>query len=166
MSCCGPTPDRSIVRPESCMTHGTVGQVKELLGERFELEAPLADAGLAEAWRARDVTAGRKAKLVKLFRPPRAAEPWSAVARLRRLGNPRIPKVLDGGETADGCRWLAYEPVKGRSLAHWIEGHRQAGTAPSPAMALRVFGDAAAALQVGHGMPAPGVVHGGSSAGP
>lgn len=146
------------------MTHSTIGQVKERFGERFELVAPLADAGLAEAWRALDLT-NRKSKLVKVFRPTaRSPEAWSVVvARLRRMGNPRVPKVVEAGETPDGRRWVAYEPVKGRSLANWLEGHRQAGSAPGLGVALRVFNDAAAALQVGHGMPAPAVMHRGFS---
>ena len=136
-------------------------------GERFEVRRQLGAGGMGVVYEAYD---RELQELVALKTLRDADGVWLTRFKqeFRSLHDLAHRNLVAFGEFFDGPTepFFSMELVEGRSLAHWIEGHRQAGTAPSPAMALRVFGDAAAALQVGHGMPAPGVVHGGSSAGP
>ncbi len=82
------------------MSNHPLGVVKESISSRFELVAPLADAGLGEPWSAVDLSANRRPVMVKLLPARPASEPWAfVVARLQSLGNPRLPKVIDGAVT-------------------------------------------------------------------
>lgn len=138
--------------------------MKESLSSRFELVAPLTDAGLGEPWSAVDLSANRRQALVKLLPARPSAEAWSfVVARLQSLGNPRLPKVVDGAELPDGRRWIAFETVRGRSLTNWLDGHREAGTSPGLGVLQRVFDAVSNALQVGHVSKPKAVIHRGLS---
>ena len=133
------------------MSSVPLGKDGEVIAGRFELKAPARDVGLTEPWTATDRVSGRGA-LVKLVSARTAnREPWGAVgARVQLLGNPRLPKFIAAGADTDRL-WIAYEPVQGRSLADWIDGHLEAKTAPGLGVVTRIFDAVASAAQVGLG---------------
>lgn len=141
------------------MSSVPLGKDGEVIAGRFELKAPARDVGLTEPWTATDRVSGRGA-LVKLVSARTAnREPWGAVgARVQLLGNPRLPKFIAAGADTDRL-WIAYEPVQGRSLADWIDGHLEAKTAPGLGVVTRIFDAVASAAQVGHGRGRDPVVH-------
>lgn len=145
---CG-TPTRTKVEPTS--TRGT------RVANRFELLAPIPDLGVSEAWTARDIQGGEvRVTLLGAATPTLAETLGTALERLRPLSNPGILGTLDGG-VFEGRAYAVGEPVDGRTLSNWLEGHRQAGTRPGFGVVQRLFDRVASALQAAHGA---GVVHG------
>ncbi len=124
---------------------------------RYELVAPIVDAGITEAWTARTAQ-GTEVRLSVLGPSTPAAQALLAPTweRLRVLSNPGIlaPAELSG---ADGVCFTVSEPFDGRALANWLEGHRQADTRPGFGVVQRLFDRLASALLSAH---SAGVVHG------
>lgn len=124
---------------------------------RYELVAPIVDAGITEAWTARDAQ-GSEVRVSVLGPATPAAQALLASTweRLRVLSNPGIlaPSELGG---ADGVCFTVSDPFDGRPLANWLEGHRQADTRPGFGVVQRLFDRLASALVSAH---SAGVVHG------
>src|SRR4051812_46207935 len=99
---------------------------------RYELRAPARDRGVGEAWDAVERDRSEHPLLLKVLpAAARASEPWpTVIERLRRLGDPQLPRFVGAGELADGRRWITYGSVEGRSLDDWLRGHGEAGTLP------------------------------------
>lgn len=124
---------------------------------RYELVAPVSDAGITEAWSARDAHGGeyRVSRLGSASPALDALLPgtWE---RVRALSNPGIVTPVELC-SADGLCFAVSEPFDGRPLANWLEGHRQADTRPGFGVVQRLFDRLAAALISAH---TAGVVHG------
>jgi serine/threonine-protein kinase len=131
----------------------------ELLGGRYELMDQLGSGGMAVVWRARDMVLGRTVA-VKLLAGPHANDPDSR-QRIRdearaaaALSHPNIAQVYDYGESNQYGTLLPYvvmELIRGRTLQ---ERHNSGPL--SPAFAMRVGAEVAAALAAAH---AHGLAH-------
>lgn len=127
------------------------------VANRYELAAPLPDLGISEAWTARDLHGGEVRVTLLGSMTPALTETLGVVfARLRPLSNPGVVGTTDAG-VFEGRGFAVSEPVDGRTLANWLEGHRQAGTRPGFGVVQRLFDKVASALVSAH---AAGVVHG------
>lgn len=127
------------------------------LAGRFELVAPVADAGITEAWSARDAHGAEHRVSVLGPQSPALQSLLSpTLERVRGLSNPGLVTTTELA-AADGMIFTASEPFDGRPLSNWIEGHRQADTRPGFGVVQRLFDRLAAALQAAH---SAGVVHG------
>ena len=134
------------------------------IGGRFILGAPLPDFGLGECFVATDPMRPDAPVQLAFLGP---AVPGSAcsrerfdavIATLRPMSNPGILGVLGGLE--DRGRLVAItERFEGRSLAHWLAGHRDAGTRPGHTTAQRLFDRVCSAVQVAHGIVPQAVLH-------
>ncbi|MBM4394291.1 MAG: protein kinase [Deltaproteobacteria bacterium] len=97
-------------------------------GDRYVLLEPVAEGGASVVYRAVDLRTDRVVAL-KVLRPGDEVDEKRFHRETRitgRLRSPHTVRVLDGGETADGERFLAMELVEGRSLAALVA----AGEAP------------------------------------
>lgn len=131
----------------------------ELLGGRYELMDQLGSGGMAVVWRARDMVLDRTVA-VKLLAGPHANDSDSR-QRIRNearaaaaLSHPNIAQVYDYGESDQYGTCLPYvvmELVRGRTLQE-----RQHSGPLSPAFAMRVGAEVAAALAAAH---AHGLAH-------
>jgi serine/threonine-protein kinase len=126
------------------------------LADRYVLEAPIADGGMASVWRARDEVLARtvavKVLRADLARDPVVAERFhrEAVAAAR-LSHPAIVAVYDTG-VDDGAAYLVMELAGGRTLADVI-----AERAPLPSdRAIAYLVPVLSALEYAH---AHGIVH-------
>ncbi|HEX2030656.1 MAG TPA: protein kinase [Actinomycetota bacterium] len=126
------------------------------LADRYELEEPLADGGMARVWRARDLVLGRPVA-VKVLRPELAGDVqllerfrMEAVAAAR-LSHPAVVRVFDTG-VDDGVVYIVMELFAGPTLREVL---RRAGPL-TPAEAVRVLTAALQGLAHAH---REGVVH-------
>ncbi|MFO0629147.1 MAG: hypothetical protein U0325_26460 [Polyangiales bacterium] len=124
---------------------------------RYELVAPIVDAGITEAWTARDPQAGEvRVSVLGPLTPAVQSQLAPTWERLRVLSNPGILAPTEVGG-ADGVCFTVSGPLDGRPLANWLEGHRQADTRPGFGVVQRLFDRLASALLSAHNA---GVVHG------
>ncbi|MEZ4390378.1 MAG: hypothetical protein R3A48_04720 [Polyangiales bacterium] len=124
---------------------------------RYELVAPISDAGITEAWSARDAHGGEfRVSVLGPTTPALDSLLPGTQERVRALSNPGIVTPLELS-SAEGVCFVASEPFDGRPLANWLEGHRQADTRPGFGVVQRLFDRLAAALISAH---TAGVVHG------
>lgn len=95
--------------------------------------------GVFETWRARDLAAnGIDVRVELLPRPDDAAGFHGLVRALRSLSDVALPRVLDGGVEGDRA-FVVTEGFEGRSLSHWLAGHRTASTLPSFGASQRII---------------------------
>jgi serine/threonine-protein kinase len=126
------------------------------LGDRYELEEPVARGGMGEVWRAQDPVLGRtvavKVMLSGLSTDPGFAERFRTEARaMAALSDPGIVEVYDYGQS-NGVAYLVMPFVTGESLHHLL--HRVGPLPPREAMTL--VAQAAHALHQAH---RSGIVH-------
>jgi serine/threonine protein kinase len=123
-----------------------------------------AQGGLFEAWAA---TAADSERLVVLKRlEPQWASPGdglvdryaSTVTGVRRLGNPRLPRLLDFG-SAEGAYWLVTELVEEESLRALLSAGAKRDDHPPPGEVLGLVAQVAGLLATLHESSAP-LVHG------
>lgn len=136
--------------------------VEQCIGDRYELEAPLASGAQAEVWRARDLTDGRPVVL-KFFTALEGAEAteqcWSAfkteLAALQRIVSPYVLQPLDQGLHQKRRPFLVTAYIEGSDLVAWAAGR---ATAPRGWAVLRtMFQNICLGLQAAHGL---GITHG------
>lgn len=124
---------------------------------RYELVAPIADAGITDAWSARDPQGAEvRVSVLGPTSPAQTANLDATWERLRPLSNPGLVSTLELG-AADGSYFVVSERFDGRPLTNWLEGHRQADTLPSFGVVQRLFDRLAASLLAAH---TAGVAHG------
>jgi len=129
---------------------------ERLLADRYRLEAPLGEGGMALVARATDLQTG-SACAVKVLLPHVAKRRsirarFAAEARVMvRLAHPHIVQVLDVGEHHD-VPFMVMELVPGGSLQTWVEAE---GAMP-PRQAVEVMIELCRAVEHAH---AHGVIH-------
>jgi len=129
---------------------------ERLLADRYRLEAPLGEGGMALVARATDLQTGSTCA-VKVLLPHVAKrrsirERFAAEARVMvRLAHPHIVQVLDVGEHHD-VPFMVMELVPGGSLQTWL----QAEGAMPPRQAVEVMIELCRAVEHAH---AHGVIH-------
>jgi serine/threonine protein kinase len=126
------------------------------LGDRYELQEPVARGGMGEVWRANDPVLGRtvavKVLLPGLSSDPGFAERFRTEARaMAALSDPSIVEIYDYGQT-DGVAYLVMPFVEGESLHVLLN---RVGPLP-PREAMIIVAQAANALQQAH---RAGIVH-------
>ncbi len=95
--------------------------------------------GVFETWLARDLAAdGIDVRVELLPRPDDAVGLQGLVRVLRSLSDVALPRVLDGGVDGDRA-FVVTEGFEGRSLSHWLAGHRTASTLPSFGASQRII---------------------------
>ncbi len=132
----------------------TVESVGAVFGERYRIDAPLGQGGMAEVFRATDLKLKRHVALKVV----REDDRWSGhFDRLERealtasgLNHPNLVTVHDVGREED-CAWIAMELVDGESLADLLERRRL-----TPGEALAIAAQVADGLSAAH---ENGVVH-------
>jgi hypothetical protein len=127
-----------------------------ILGGRFRLESPLGEGGMAEVWRAFDLSAQRMVA-VKVLRP-QVAISAEAVQRLKRegevmsaLSHPGIVRVETYGQLEGGVVFLAMELLDGETL-----GARMRRGRMEPGELAPIVAGTCAALAAAH---AKAIVH-------
>jgi TolB-like protein len=125
------------------------------LRDRYRIDAPLGEGGMATVYRALDLRHDRPVAL-KVLRPELAGAlgPDRFLREIRvtaRLDHPGILPIFDSGETG-GLLWYAMPLVVGESLRSWLPDGRKL---PVPE-AVRITREVAEALAYAHGS---GVVH-------
>ncbi len=98
-----------------------------ILGERYEVRAPIATGGMGCIYLARSLTLDM-AVAVKVLRPELSTNP-TAVNRFRRevllaahLRHPNIVEVIDFGRSDEGLPYLVMEYLPGRTVAKLVHG--------------------------------------------
>ncbi len=134
----------------SALTPGT------LVANRYRLEQQLGEGGMAEVFRAEEITTGRRVA-VKVLRADIAKNP-EAVERTKREGellsqidNPAIVSVETFGELEDGTVFLVMELLEGETL-----GARMRRGQLEPAELAPIVAGTCAGLHAAH---ARGIVH-------
>lgn len=127
-----------------------------MLGDRYRLEEPIGQGGMAAVWRATDTLLQREVAVKRLHGPlvsdPDLAERFHREALVvARLAHPALVKLLDRGEDAAGP-FLVFEFVEGEDLKTRLE---RAGRMTF-LEAASVCGQIARGLEHAHGQ---GVVH-------
>ncbi|MGV9702754.1 protein kinase domain-containing protein [Streptomyces sp. NPDC003483] len=144
---------------------------QELLGGRFRLGHVIGKGNMGEVHRAEDLqavegTPERTVAIKTILRrrtgtridtasDPKAAERFAREVRImRRLDDPNLTRIVDGGvaEDHDGLPYLAMELLNGETLRDLIEEERQLPIAWAAAIAAQI----ASGLAAAH---AAGVVH-------
>ncbi|HEU4828777.1 MAG TPA: serine/threonine-protein kinase [Gemmatimonadales bacterium] len=125
------------------------------LRDRYRIDAPLGQGGMATVYRAQDLRHDRPVAL-KVLRPELAGAlgPDRFLREIRvtaRLDHPGILPIFDSGETA-GLLWYAMPLVVGDSLRAWLGEGRKLPVAE----ATRIAREVAEALAYAHGS---GVIH-------
>jgi hypothetical protein len=119
--------------------------------KNYEVRALLAESEMGAVYLAENTLRDRSAVL-KLPRGPlvrdhAVVERFLADATVARtLGHPNIAEVIDAGRLSDGAPYLMIELLDGETLGARLE---KIGRLP-PADAVRIVGEAAAALAVAH----------------
>ncbi|MEV6847933.1 protein kinase [Actinoplanes sp. NPDC051411] len=130
-----------------------------VLGGRYRLNRPIGSGGMAVVWEARDEVLGREVA-VKVLAGVHVGDPQSRelirqeARAAAALSHPNIAQVHDYGETStpDGVfPFVVMELVRGDTLLS-----RASRSPVSPAFAMRVCGEVAAALAAAH---SEGIVH-------
>lgn len=144
---------------------------QELLGGRFRIGRVIGKGNMGEVHRAEDLqaaegTAERTVAVKTILRrrtgtridtaaDPKAAERFAREVRImRRLDDPNLTRIVDGGvaEDHDGLPYLAMELLNGETLRDLIEEERQLPVTWAAAIAAQISSGLAAAH-------AAGVVH-------
>jgi len=127
--------------------------LRELLGDRFEIEQQIAAGGMGEVFRARDRISGEvvAVKVVSDGREHRTARFAREVELLAELSHPGIVRYVAHGETPSGELFLAMEWLDGEDLKARLE-REPLTMGEAVTLARRVAG----ALEAAH---ARGVVH-------
>ena len=125
------------------------------LRDRYRIDAPLGQGGMATVYRAQDLRHDRPVAL-KVLRPELAGAlgPDRFLREIRvtaRLDHPGILPIFDSGETG-GLLWYAMPLVEGDSLRAWLRDGRKLPIAE----AVRMAREMAEALAYAH---RTGVVH-------
>ena len=125
------------------------------LRDRYRIDAPLGQGGMATVYRAQDLRHERPVAL-KVLRPELAGAlgPDRFLREIRvtaRLDHPGILPIFDSGETG-GLLWYAMPLVVGESLRSWLREGRKLPVAE----AIRITREVAEALAYAHDT---GVVH-------
>ena len=136
---------------------GGAGEVKRLLGDRYELEVLIGKGGVGEVWRARHVALNSRVAIK--FLQMASAQKESAKRRFSteaqitaQLKTSTAVQVFDYGVTEAGQPYLVMELLEGETLGRRLERvHRL--TAPETS---RLLGQAARALHRAHQL---GIVH-------
>jgi len=139
------------------MTRRTpITQEQRVIGDRYRLVRQIASGGMATVWEAEDMVGGGRVA-VKILAEALASDE-QFVERFRRearaaagLSHANVARFLDFGE-GEGAPFLVMELIEGETLAAKL---RREG-ALDPAMAVRIAGAVAAALQAAHD---EGIVH-------
>ena len=123
--------------------------------DRYRIDAPLGQGGMATVYRAQDLRHDRPVAL-KVLRPELAGAlgPERFLREIRvtaRLDHPGILPIFDSGETG-GLLWYAMPLVVGESLRTWLRDGRKLPVAE----AVRIAREVAEALAYAH---ASGIVH-------
>ncbi|SHG25801.1 serine/threonine-protein kinase [Geodermatophilus nigrescens] len=140
----------------------SLGTGRQTLGDRYELQEPIASGGMGQVWRGRDVLLERPVA-VKVLRSEYADDPvflerFRCEARhAAALSHPNIAAVLDYGETRDAdtgesLAYLVMELVEGAPLSALLS----ADGPLEPGAALSVLEQTAAGLAEAH---RAGLVH-------
>jgi serine/threonine-protein kinase len=129
---------------------------KTILGDRYRLEEPIGQGGMASVWRATDAVLQREVAVKRLHGPlvddPDLAERFQREALVvARLAHPALVKLLDRGEDAAGP-FLVFELVEGEDLKSRLERDGRM----TFLQAASVCGQIARGLEHAHGL---GVVH-------
>lgn len=133
-----------------------VASTKSMLGDRYRLEEPIGQGGMAAVWRATDTLLQRAVAVKRLHGPlvddPDLAERFNREALVvARLAHPALVKLLDRGEDAAGP-FLVFEFVQGEDLKTRLERDGRMAFLE----AASVCGQIARGLEHAHGQ---GVVH-------
>ena len=93
-----------------------------LIDERHEIEQPLGRGGMAEVFRARDITTGRSVaiKLLRAVDPQSMGRFRTEIEVLCRLDHPGVVRLCGTG-SHDGVPYLVLELVDGPSLADVLD---------------------------------------------
>ena len=137
---------------------------QELLGGRFRLGHVIGKGNMGEVHRAEDLqaaegTAERTVAVKTILRrrtgtridtaaDPKAAERFAREVRImRRLDDPNLTRIVDGGvaEDHDGLPYLAMELLNGETLRDLIEEERQLPVTWAAAIAAQISSGLAAA---------------------
>ncbi len=98
-------------------------ELRELLGDRFEIEQQVATGGMGEVFRARDRVSGElvAVKVVSDGRAHRTARFAREIELLAELSHPGIVRYVGHGETSSGKLFLAMEWLDGEDLKARLE---------------------------------------------
>jgi serine/threonine-protein kinase len=128
-----------------------------LIGDRYELEAPIGKGGIGEVWRARHVALNSRVAIK--FLQLASAEKESAKRRFTteaqvtaQLKTPNAVQVFDFGITEEGQPYLVMELLEGETLGRRLERVTRLGILETATL----LGQAARALQRAHQL---GIVH-------
>lgn len=127
---------------------------KDLIQDRYRLEEPIGQGGMAEVWRARDERLQRSVA-VKFLAPQFHDDPeflvrfFSEAQLVARLSHPNVVGVLDFGDSEDRP-YLVMEYVSGGSLRDLT------GQPMLPERAVEIVGEAALGAGAAHAL---GLVH-------
>ncbi len=97
--------------------------LRELLGDRFEIEQQVATGGMGEVFRARDRVSGEPVavKVTSDGRAHRTARFAREIELLAELSHPGIVRYVGHGETSSGKLFLAMEWLDGEDLKARLE---------------------------------------------
>ena len=129
--------------------------MRQLLGERYDVDTEIGRGGAARVFRATDRLSHAPVAL-KVLRPEllvshTAQRFLREIDVLRQLDHPHIAPILDSGET-DWLVWYVMAFIEGPTLRKWLDGH---GKAPIDQTLLR-SGEVLDAVAHAH---ARGIVH-------
>lgn len=144
--------DKRIELDDTDDNDGNFAREPKTLGNRYRLDAIIAEGGFAQVWQAYDLELHRNVA-VKLPKPSRldSTDAFMAEARrVARLRHPSIVPVYDVGRS-DGKVFIVSEFVERGNLSQQIKSSR-----PTEAQAIQWISDIAEALQYAH---SEGVVH-------
>ncbi len=128
-----------------------------VIGERWELIAPIGAGAMGDVWRARHLALGHEVA-IKLMKPVASGnrelvQRFTREARIAaQLRHRHIARVEDFGATPEGAPWLVMELLRGDSLEELLERHQRLDRETVITVARHV----GAACDVAH---AAGIVH-------
>ena len=139
------------------MVGGLAIGARRLIGDRYELEAPIGKGGIGEVWRARHVALNSRVaiKFLQLASAEKelAKRRFTTEAQITaQLKTPNAVQVFDFGITDDGQPYLVMELLEGETLGRRLEPVGRLGILETAVL----LGQAARALQRAHQL---GIVH-------